>query len=117
VTEVYIGRSRYLPDHEVGGETLFVAVACLIGALPNATYALLDTAAQWCLLPPALAELLGYDLTPDPDEPRLSTRYGLLEGRLERIPITFPADEGEPLLVQATFFLSPAWHGPERERR
>ncbi len=42
----------------------------------------------------------------------LSTRFGRFGGRLYRGLITLPVDEGEPLDVDATVFISPDWRGP-----
>jgi hypothetical protein len=42
---------------------------------------------------------------------RLSTRLGDLRGRLLRIPLKILADEGNSLEFEATFFVSPDWHG------
>jgi hypothetical protein len=42
----------------------------------------------------------------------LSTRFGLLRGSLYRVPVRLPADEGDPLDLEATVFFSPEWRGP-----
>jgi len=42
----------------------------------------------------------------------MSTRFGLIRGTLHRGPIRLHADEGEPLDVDATVFISPDWQGP-----
>jgi hypothetical protein len=87
-----------------------VAVACQFGPLPY--FALLDTAADRCVLPPDVADELGFELEPDPDVPPYSTRQGLLYGRFERVPVTLLAAEGNPLEVDATWFISADWPGP-----
>lgn len=43
---------------------------------------------------------------------RLHSRFGLLTGRLERLPLTLPAQHGADLTVDATWFVSPEWPGP-----
>jgi hypothetical protein len=73
--------------------------------------ALVDTASQWCILPPPVALDLGYDLETERDA-RLHTRFGVLSGELIRLAVLFVADEGEPAEVEATWFLSPDWPGP-----
>ncbi len=41
---------------------------------------------------------------------RLSSRFGTKDGRLVKVPLTLPADEGESLtLDQATVFVSEDW--------
>ena len=79
---------------------------------PETIAALLDTAAHWCVLQPVVAVELDVDLDPGTLDTRPSTRFGLFTGRLERIPVTFLANEGEELTVGATWFVSPDWPGP-----
>ena len=78
----------------------------------DAVRALLDTGSEWCIAPAALALDADYEAEPNPLVPRLYTRFGMLEGRLERITIVFPAEEGLDLDVPATCFFSPDWPGP-----
>jgi hypothetical protein len=63
------------------------------------------------MLPADIAQALGYDLEPDPEVPPLHTRFGVLAGRLERIPLQFRADEGRSAEIEATWFLSEGWFG------
>jgi hypothetical protein len=112
VTQDYAGRSRYRADYQSGPFELLVAVSCLLGDLPVPTYGLLDTAAYWCILPPELAEALGYHLDPTEQPVRLQTRMGPLEGHLERCYIRFPAEEGDQAEMDATFFVCAEWPGP-----
>ncbi len=37
---------------------------------------------------------------------------GMIQGALYREMLRIPADEGEPLDVEASVFLSPDWRGP-----
>jgi len=109
-TQQYSAWAAYLADYRAGPHRLVVAVECRLGTL--SVFALLDTAAEWCVLPPEMATALGFDLEPDPAFPPYSTRYGLLFGRQERIPVTLLPEEGEPLEIDATWFISPDWPGP-----
>ena len=59
-----------------------------------------------------MAARLGLDLTNGEETTSLSTRFGTLVGRLERVSLTFDASEGQPLTLQATCFLSAGWPGP-----
>ncbi len=111
-TAPYTGASPYLVDWLDTPHRLLVAVECRVGNLPILTAGLLDTASEWCVLPPALAKRLGCDLEPDPAVPRLLTRFGPIAGRLERITVTFPATEGNDVEVDATCFVSADWPGP-----
>jgi hypothetical protein len=109
-TQQYSARVPYLADHRAGPHRLVIAVACQLGTLP--AFALLDTAADWCVLPPAVATELGFGLDPDPAFPPYSTRHGLLFGRQERMPVIFLPEAGDPLEIDATWFISPDWPGP-----
>lgn len=106
-----LGRTPYRAGYQSRTHPLIVAVECRVARLP-AVYGLLDTAAHWCLLPPTLAVRLDCELEPDPNVPPYSTRYGLLQGRLERLPLTFTAEEGEEVEIDATWFVSEQWPGP-----
>ncbi len=108
----YVGGAYFYSDYQEDAHSLLVAVPCRVGDLPGPLVALLDTGSRWCLLPPRMAEDLGCELEPDPAIPSLHTRFGLLPGRLERIPLRVLAIEGEDVEVDATWFLSPDWPGP-----
>jgi hypothetical protein len=110
LTQVFSGGVRYYSDYLSEQQLLFVAVPCLVDEQP--IIALLDTGSQWCILPAETAAVLGYAGLAVPSETRFSTRFGILSGRLERIPIRFPAQEGEAVEVEATWFLSEDWMGP-----
>ena len=43
---------------------------------------------------------------------RVHSRFGIIEGRVERIPLRLPAADGDSLTVEATWFISPQWPGP-----
>lgn len=111
LTQAYRGSSYYSADHPEGSHRLLVAVPCTIGELADAILALLDTGSQWCVLPFSIAAALGHDPA-DSDEVRLHTRYGTLLGRLDRLRVRFRADEGEPLELEATWFITQDWPGP-----
>ncbi|HEX3527501.1 MAG TPA: hypothetical protein VH988_10560 [Thermoanaerobaculia bacterium] len=73
--------------------------------------AIVDTAAPWCILKPQIGNLIADDLDELPGRVRLSTRMGLIEGRLFKGWLTLLAQEGESLDLEATFFLSAQWQG------
>lgn len=75
-------------------------------------FAVVDTGAPWCVFRPASGIALSRNFGLIPGQVTLSTRFGLLQGTLYRGPIRLHADEGEPLDVEATVFLSPQWRGP-----
>jgi hypothetical protein len=112
VTQEYTGKSPYFADLEEESSHLLVAVACFVEDLPQRTYALLDTASQWCILPPPVAAQLGFDPTNSEETIFFSTRFGTLTGRLERVSVTLDATEGQGLTIQATCFVSAEWSGP-----
>jgi hypothetical protein len=106
----YEGWSSYASDVYQEPYRLFVAVPCIPGEWLIPWEGMLDTGAEWCVLPADLASLLGGDVVVD--AVRLETRLGTFEGRLERLPVQFPAIEGEALRVEATWFVSEDWPGP-----
>jgi len=111
MNQSYTGRARYESNVADPAGALLVAVQCQVSGREVKEAALLDTASPWCILPPSIALDLGY--TPNPEgNTRLHTRFGLLSGELVRLPVLFPADEGEPAEVEATWFLSSDWPGP-----
>jgi hypothetical protein len=68
----------------------------------------LDTGAVWSVVEPELAEALGLLDSTGP-EAKISTRLGIVTGRLERVPVTFVASAGNSLNVEATVFVSREW--------
>lgn len=107
----YDGRAGYRSSETGPTGDLIVAVLCQLSATRGDETALLDTASQWCVLPPDIAADLGISTESDGNT-RLHTRFGTLSGELIRFPVRFPADEGKPAEVEATWFLSPDWPGP-----
>jgi hypothetical protein len=79
--------------------------------LATSVLAIVDTAAPWCILKPQIGELIADELEELPGRVRLSTRLGLIEGRLYKGWLTLLAQEGESLDLEATYFLSPQWQG------
>lgn len=110
--QVFDGGCHCFYDTEIGDSRVLLAIPCQVEDLPDLYHAFLDTGSSWCILPPAVAAELGSE--PAPGEPivRLSTRLGLFEGWLDRARLTFPADVGEAIDVDATWFVSPDWPGP-----
>jgi hypothetical protein len=74
-------------------------------------FAVVDTAAPWCVFNPSVVQPWDLDELPGPPV-LLSTRFGTMKGSLYRGTLILPADEGDPLEVDATIFLSPDWTGP-----
>jgi hypothetical protein len=64
------------------------------------------------MLGAALADELGCRRAPGHWTISVDTRFGRLAGWLERMPLRFPAIDGETLEVQATCFISEDWPGP-----
>jgi hypothetical protein len=68
----------------------------------------LDTGAAWSILAPDVAQ--GARISVEAGDPaRLSTRFGLKNGRLVRAAFSLIAEEGDPLDTEGTFFVSPDW--------
>jgi hypothetical protein len=73
--------------------------------------AMIDTGAPWCILEPQFGEQIKDFLEVVESEVWLDTRLGRVRGGLYRGALMIPALEGEPLEVNATFFLSSDWYG------
>ena len=85
-----------------------IYVRILIDGLDAELVALVDTGAPYCIVPPEVAAQLALDKSAG--EPiRLSTRLGLINGVLQRIPLTLLADEGDAITVEATVFVPERW--------
>lgn len=112
LVQEYAGRSPYASEYAHGPDRIFVAVTCQLGELPDRVVALLDTAAEWCVMGRELAQDL--DLHADSDNSGLLmlTRFGSIVGHLERVPVLLLAGDGREMTVEATWFFSPNWPGP-----
>jgi predicted aspartyl protease len=107
VNQTYRGKSRYRTQVGEWPNRFPVAVSCLVGDLPNPVDALLDTGAEWSVLPPALAEAAQYEAVGEVIQ--YGTRHGRLSGELVRTRLTFSPDEGETVAIDATWFLPEEW--------
>lgn len=74
--------------------------------------ALFDTGSHFCLLNETVAGLIRDNLTDGLGSFRVRTAYGPAEGELYRYPITFIAEAGESLCIDATVFVPEGWQGP-----
>jgi hypothetical protein len=106
-----VGRTRFYDSLPGGGEpTAKIFVRIVPAGLGVSVLAQLDTGAAWSVLASELAGEMG--LLDGSGEPsKLSTREGLKDGYLVRVPLIIPADEGqgESLEIEATFFVSGQW--------
>jgi hypothetical protein len=110
LTQQFSGRAQYYADRPLNQHLLFVAIACLVGSQP--LDALVDTAAQWCMLPETVAGGIEYAVSDEESDARVHTRFGTVAGRLVRIPTRLRAQEGRDLEIEATWFISDEWLGP-----
>lgn len=67
-----------------------------------------DTGAAWSILNSEVAEELSL-IDGKGELMSIRTREGRVEGRLERVPITLVADEGQSLRIECTFLISRDW--------
>jgi hypothetical protein len=108
----YSGRATYYPDYVEPPHRLFVAVSCYIGDNGIPLVALLDCASEWCVLSAIVAEDAGLELESDGITVSLDSRFGIIAGRLERLPLRLMAMEGDSAEIEATCFVSADWPGP-----
>jgi hypothetical protein len=83
-----------------------------IPGVPGLLTAMVDTAASFCVVEGALAEILNEQHDSILENQALSSRLGRFVGSLCRIPITLHADQGQSVTVDSTVFLSSDWTGP-----
>ena len=105
----FFGRSIFAdrsPRHAEISAKVYVRVR--FGELSQASLAQVDTGAAWSVLAPDVAAAANISVASG-DPTRLSTRFGIKEGHLVRAPLTFEADEGDPLVTEATFFVVQDW--------
>lgn len=108
------GRAKFLDQDPVGGRAeptakIFVKISFHGLAPEMVRLAELDTGASWSVLDPETAEMMGALDAGLGERASLSTRFGHIEGELVRVPLTLLADEGEPLDIETTFFVSAQW--------
>jgi len=112
LAQTYMGRSSYFSIFEPGRPVLLVGVPCRLGDLIDQDIALLDTAAEWCVMTPTVAADLGIATSPRSPRIRLASRFGTFSGTLERVSVQFTAEDGQSVAVEATWFVAPDWSGP-----
>jgi hypothetical protein len=105
------GRAKFR-DQAPGSEELTAKVFVKIAfpGLEGSWLAQVDSGSAYSMLDVELARVLGL-LDRDGQPASIHTRLGLVEGRLERIPLVLVADEGASLEMETTFLVSRAWHG------
>jgi len=100
------GRSAFFdkdPSQPDADAKVFVKVR--FGELPT-QLALLDTGSTWSVIGTEIADAAGFGKGGVPS--KMSTRFGPIEGHLEKGLVTLVADEGESLEVEGTFFVTSA---------
>lgn len=80
-----------------------ILVAVRIG--PIHTTAIVDTAAPYPICAPDIANKIPKSTMERIEPYTVSTQFGDFKGSLYRMPITFPATEGDDLEVDATVFI------------
>ena len=74
--------------------------------------ALLDTGGHYCLLQPEVAAAIEDQMVDRLAPADLLTSRGRIQGDLYLHRLTLLAQEGEPLVIEATVFVSADWQGP-----
>ncbi|HBL25975.1 MAG TPA: hypothetical protein DD490_03980 [Acidobacteria bacterium] len=105
------GRARFFDQHPRFPEpSAKIYVQVEFAGLDGTWIAQVDTGAAYSILEIDVATALGLLGLKKPWT-RLSTRLGVLNGQLIRLPVALVADDGESLEVEAPFFVSPDWRG------
>jgi len=97
-----------------GNHRYFIGVRCQLGSQLNEEIAQLDTAAEWSVIGPDVAEELEDDLGDELGHIQMRTSRGLIVGPLRRLRIALLADEGmgNNVDVEATVLVAADWAGP-----
>lgn len=107
------GASRFRDS--IGGTTLRtgprVYVEVVPGIWPVPVLAMVDTGAPWCIFEPQIGEEIRDSVEVLEENACIHSRLGRFWGTLCSGRLTLPAEEGEPLAVDALMFLSPDWPG------
>jgi hypothetical protein len=104
-----VGRAQFVDRIDSATEdTTKISVKIEPIALGDMILAQLDTGAPWLVLHSDVAAAMAL-LDGDGPVVNLTTRSGMVTGRLERTTVNIPADEGDALEVEATAFVSPEW--------
>ncbi len=107
------GSASYLDAHPELVEPLArIYVEFLPQGSELAFLALLDTGGHYCILSPAVVDLIGDHLTDHLGPADLRTAHGVVAGELYKHGITLIAKRGRPLEIDATVFVSADWQGP-----
>ncbi len=69
------------------------------------TTAMLDTAAPYMICRRDLAEFLGLEYSREGDTDKINIRGATVEGSLHRVPLSFLAEQGEDLTIEASVFV------------
>jgi hypothetical protein len=106
------GVARYA-DHDRSASELAPRIYLEVtpGSLEAPVFAMVDTAAPWCIFAAQIGRSLRHEFYPVADGVLLTTRLGTYRGNLYLVPLIVPALDGESLALDATVFLSPDWPG------
>lgn len=99
------GAMRYYDHYPEDAPNVRMVLPVILGQ-KEPVEMIVDTGAQWCIIDPALVEILGLDYgenhTP---AAKLIIREETFDGKLMRANIKIPAEKGDDLTVEATFFV------------
>jgi hypothetical protein len=93
-----------------GQHHFVVSVTCLLGSSETEFHALLDTAAQWSVLPSGMVD--AKDMQPLGVSIEMSTRRGTIRGECHEVTVRFPAAFGSALEISAKVLVADDWTGP-----
>ncbi len=105
--------THLLIDYPYNSHNLLVALRFTVVKESPFLIGLLDTAATWVILPESI--LTSLQIAVDTSlslKEKMSSRFGVYEGYLNRLPLNFIAESGDSLQIEATCFISGDWPGP-----
>lgn len=108
-----IGYSGYLADYGYDNHNLLVGIKFSLGEEFENIHGLLDTGSEWVVFSKEFID--DYDIEIDDDtnlQKTMFTRFGRIEGYLNRLLLILIAENGDSLPMEATCFISQDWPGP-----
>ena len=112
--EGWTGKARYAIHHDepAWSAKLTTAIRCRFEGGDRGWWALFDTGAEWSMIGGGEASRLRAAVGGEGGALTMTTRLGAFEGTLERVEVSFVADQGADLVLEATVLLAPGWPGP-----
>ncbi|MBN2366249.1 MAG: hypothetical protein JXL67_08770 [Calditrichaeota bacterium] len=107
------GSCQFYSDYPYGSFNLLVAIQFSLGKSFPKVPGLLDTASRWVVFSREFLESMGIPfIEQNSTVEKMHTRFGLIEGFIDRLSLEIVADKGNSISIDSTCFISQDWPGP-----